>query len=78
MLVIFHPGDFSDGDKADVTVWPELLDAGIAVVRVNTRLSGMMAQALAPTGALMAFISLWTGALWGKPMWGACGSGMPA
>jgi heme exporter protein B len=37
----------------------------------NTRLSGMMAQALAPTGALMAFISLWTGALWGKPMWGA-------
>ena len=36
----------------------------------NTRLSGMMAQALAPTGALFAFISLWTGALWGKPMWG--------
>ncbi len=36
----------------------------------NTRLSGMMASALAPTGALMAFLSLWTGALWGKPMWG--------
>ena len=36
----------------------------------NFRLSGMMAQALAPTGALMAFLSLWTGALWGKPMWG--------
>jgi heme exporter protein C len=36
----------------------------------NTRVSGMMAQALAPTGALMAFLSLWTGALWGKPMWG--------
>ncbi|MBL8490943.1 MAG: cytochrome c biogenesis protein CcsA [Rhodocyclaceae bacterium] len=37
---------------------------------LNTRLSGMMATALAPTGALMAFLSLWTGALWGKPMWG--------
>jgi heme exporter protein C len=37
----------------------------------NTRLSSMMATALAPTGALLAFISLWTGALWGKPMWGA-------
>jgi heme exporter protein C len=36
----------------------------------NTRLSFMMAQALAPTGALFAFISLWTGALWGKPTWG--------
>ena len=36
----------------------------------NTRLSGMMASALAPTGALFAFLSLFTGALWGKPMWG--------
>ena len=36
----------------------------------NFRLSGMMATALAPTGALFAFLSLWTGALWGKPMWG--------
>jgi heme exporter protein C len=36
----------------------------------NFRLSSMMATALAPTGALFAFLSLWTGALWGKPMWG--------
>ncbi len=37
----------------------------------RTRLSFMMARALAPTGALMTFIALWTGAFWGKPMWGA-------
>ena len=36
----------------------------------NTRLSSMAASALAPTGAMMTFIALWTGALWGKPMWG--------
>jgi heme exporter protein C len=36
----------------------------------NTRLAFMLAQAIAPTGALMAFLSLWTGALWGKPTWG--------
>ncbi len=36
----------------------------------HTRLSGMMATALAPTGALFAFLSLWTGPLWGKPTWG--------
>jgi len=30
----------------------------------------MMARALAPTGALMTFLALWTGALWGKPTWG--------
>ena len=36
----------------------------------NTRLSGMMATALAPPGALFTFIALWTGSLWGRPTWG--------
>jgi heme exporter protein C len=36
----------------------------------NTRLSAMMARALAPTGALFTLIALWTGSLWGKPTWG--------
>jgi heme exporter protein C len=44
--------------------------AGVGLV-FNTRLSSLMASAIAPTGALMAFISLWTGALWGRPTWGA-------
>lgn len=43
--------------------------AGLGLV-FNSRLSGMMASALAPTGAMFTFLSLWTGALWGKPMWG--------
>ena len=37
---------------------------------MQTRLSAMMARALAPTGALFTFIALWTGSLWGKPTWG--------
>ena len=37
---------------------------------LQTRLSAMMARALAPTGALFTFIALWTGSLWGKPTWG--------
>jgi heme exporter protein C len=44
--------------------------AGVGLA-FNTRLSAMMASAIAPTGALMAFIALWTGALWGRPTWGA-------
>ena len=49
-----------------------LVMAGYAAIGLifNTRLSSMMASALAPTGALLTFISLWTGAFWGKPMWG--------
>ena len=37
----------------------------------NTRLSSMMASAMAPTGAMFTFVALWTGALWGRPTWGA-------
>ncbi len=43
--------------------------AGVGLV-MNTRLSSMMATALAPTGALFTFLALWTGSLWGKPTWG--------
>jgi len=42
----------------------------IMALAFNTRLSAMMAQALAPSGAWMTFIALWTGALWGRPTWG--------
>ena len=38
---------------------------------LNARLSAMMAQALAPTGAIFTLLALVTGSLWGKPMWGA-------
>ena len=37
----------------------------------NTRLSFILARSLAPTGAMFTFVALWTGAFWGKPMWGA-------
>ena len=36
----------------------------------NTRVSSLLARAIAPTGALFTFLALWTGALWGKPTWG--------
>ena len=37
---------------------------------LRTRLSAMLAAALAPTGAMFTFLALWTGSLWGKPTWG--------
>ncbi|MGJ7506214.1 heme ABC transporter permease CcmC [Variovorax sp. GT1P44] len=43
--------------------------AGIGLA-FNARLASMLALALAPTGALMTFLALWTGALWGQPTWG--------
>jgi acetyl esterase/lipase len=40
ILMMVHGGAFKFGDKSDLAIWPELLAAGIAVVRVNYRLSG--------------------------------------
>jgi heme exporter protein C len=37
----------------------------------NARLPFLMMRALVPTGAMFTFVALWTGAAWGKPMWGA-------
>jgi heme exporter protein C len=37
----------------------------------KARLASMVARAVAPTGAMFTFLALWTGALWGKPTWGA-------
>lgn len=44
--------------------------AGLGLV-YHTRLSPVLARALAPTGAMLTVIALWTGAAWGKPTWGA-------
>ena len=76
------PTDFQQGDAYRIiyihvpAAWMAMLlyllmavYAGLGLA-FNARLWSMMASAIAPTGALFAFISLWTGALWGKPMWG--------
>ncbi len=43
---------------------------GVLALTVQTRLSSMMMEALAPTGAIFTVLALWTGALWGRPTWG--------
>jgi heme exporter protein C len=80
--LLIAPTDFQQGDAYRIifvhvpAAWMSMLIyvvmafwAGVGLV-LNTRLSSMTATALAPTGALMTFIALWTGALWGKPTWG--------
>ena len=37
----------------------------------RARMASMLARAIAPTGAMFTLLALWTGALWGKPTWGA-------
>jgi heme exporter protein C len=76
------PTDFQQGDAYRIiyihvpAAWMAMLlyllmavYAGLGLA-FNARLWSMMATAIASTGAIFAFIALWTGALWGKPMWG--------
>jgi heme exporter protein C len=83
MSFFVAPTDYKQGEgyriifihvpAAWMSMFIYLVMAGWAALGLvlNTRLSAMMATALAPTGAMFTFVSLWTGAFWGKPMWGA-------
>lgn len=77
------PSDFQQGEAYRIifvhvpAAWMSMLIyllmaawAGLGLI-LNARLPAMMAQALAPTGALFTLLALLTGSLWGKPMWGA-------
>ena len=80
--LVVAPTDFQQGDAYRIifihvpAAWMSMFIYLVmafwcaASLTFNTRLSAMMAQALAPTGALFTFIALWTGALWGRPTWG--------
>ena len=80
--LVVAPTDFQQGDayriifihvaSAWMSMFIYLVMAfwSIVALSFNTRLSAMLAQALAPTGAWMTFIALWTGSLWGRPTWG--------
>ena len=58
--------------SAWMSMWLYLMLAGWSAIGLvfNTRISFMLANAVAPTGALFTFIALWTGAFWGRPSWG--------
>jgi heme exporter protein C len=76
------PTDFQQGESyriifihvpaAWMSMFLYIVMAGWCAVGMvfNTRLSFMMALAIAPTGAMFTFVALWTGSLWGKPTWG--------
>jgi len=79
---ILAPTDYQMGDSyrimivhvpaAWMSMWLYLVMCAYAIIGMvwRTRLSDMMAGAIAPTGAMFTFLALWTGALWGKPTWG--------
>ena len=80
--LIIAPADFQQGEVYRILfihvpasvmgmfIYVVMAFYGVLALTLNTRLSAMMMEALAPTGALFTALALWTGAMWGRPTWG--------
>ena len=79
----FAPADYQQGDSFRIiyihvpaAIWSMGVYMSMAIAAFiglvwQMKLSDMAASAMAPIGAVYTFIALVTGAIWGKPMWGA-------
>ncbi|NLS13255.1 heme ABC transporter permease [Vibrio sp. SM6] len=79
----FAPSDYQQGDSFRIiyihvpsAIWSMGVYMSMAIAAFiglvwQVRLAELSALAMAPIGAVYTFIALVTGAVWGKPMWGA-------
>jgi heme exporter protein C len=76
------PPDYLQGDSARILYihvptawlgmggWSGIAAASIATLVWRHPLAGVAARAVAPVGAVFAFLCLATGSIWGRPTWG--------
>lgn len=53
-----------------INAWAMMLVASLVWLVRRHHVSALAARAAAPVGLTMTLIALWTGAVWGQPMWG--------
>ncbi|RUO18311.1 heme ABC transporter permease [Aliidiomarina iranensis] len=78
----FAPPDYQQGESYRIifvhvpsAMWAMGFYVGMAIMGVialvwQIRTAELAILAIAPVGAVLTFISLFTGAIWGQPMWG--------
>ena len=54
-----------------INAWAMMLVASLVWLIRRHHVSALAARAAAPVGAVMTLIALFTGAVWGQPMWGS-------
>ena len=81
--LLFAPADYQQGDSFRIiyihvpaammamAAYSAMAIAAFIALVWQIRLAEMSVAAIAPIGAVFTFIALFTGAAWGKPMWGA-------
>ncbi|MDB2578641.1 heme ABC transporter permease [Tateyamaria sp.] len=79
----FTPNDFRQGSTVKIiylhvpaalmaiNAWFMMLVASLIWIIRRHHVSALAAKAAAPVGVVMTLIALFTGAIWGQPMWGA-------
>ncbi|HKM16411.1 MAG TPA: heme ABC transporter permease [Marinospirillum sp.] len=82
MGLAYAPMDYQQGNSFRImyvhvpaaflaqSVYMMMAAAGVVMLVWKIKMADVVAQALAPIGAVMTFISLVTGAIWGMPTWG--------
>lgn len=80
--LLFSPADYQQGDSfrifyihvptatLSMGIYVGMAIAALCSIVWQLKLADASAAALAPIGAVFTFVSLVTGAAWGKPMWG--------
>ena len=53
-----------------INAWAMMLVASLVWLIRRHHVSALAAKAAAPIGLTMTLVALWTGAVWGQPMWG--------
>ena len=78
----FTPDDFRQGSTVKIiylhvpsafmaiNIWIMMLVTSLIWLIRRHHVSALAARAAAPVGIVMTMIALWTGAIWGEPMWG--------
>ncbi|MCG6199815.1 heme ABC transporter permease [Psychromonas antarctica] len=81
--LLFAPADYQQGDSFRIiyihvpaammamAAYSSMAMAAFVALVWQIRLAEITVIATAPVGAVFTFIALFTGAAWGKPMWGA-------
>ena len=77
------PADYQQGETVRImyvhvpSAWIAMMSYSVMAIASATAiifrhpLADVAAKAAAPIGAMFCFLSLATGSIWGKPMWGA-------
>mmetsp|Transcript_33085 Transcript_33085/g.42640 ORF Transcript_33085/g.42640 Transcript_33085/m.42640 type:complete len:185 (+) Transcript_33085:290-844(+) len=78
----FTPDDYRQGSTVKIiylhvpsalmaiNIWFMMLVTSLIWLVRRHHVSALAAKAAAPVGVIMTLIALWTGAVWGQPMWG--------